>query len=80
MPEPLNQDIDFRTAFASLKTSTAAIEKHAKILEAQREALLAFRPQDNGTEQDTSFSRKNEQESSRLMFAVGKSRRNIRKT
>lgn len=65
------QDNDFRTAFASLKTSTAAIEKHAKVLEAQREALLALRPQDDLVEQPTAFSRQNEQESSRLMFAVG---------
>jgi hypothetical protein len=70
MTQAATQDNDFRTAFASLKTSTAAIEKHAKILETQREALLAFRPQDDPADQPTSFSRQNEQESSRLMFAV----------
>ncbi|KAF2433509.1 hypothetical protein EJ08DRAFT_56715 [Tothia fuscella] len=70
MDENSTQDNDFRTGFASLKTSTAAIEKHAKIIEAQREALLAFKPQEDTTNQPPSFSRQNEQESSRLIFEL----------
>jgi hypothetical protein len=64
------QENDFRAAFDSLKTSTAAIEKHSKIIEAQREALLAFRPQSNGFGDIASFSHQHDQESGRLVFAV----------
>jgi hypothetical protein len=61
---------DFKSAFDSLKTSTAAIEKHSKIIEAQREALLAFRPQNSAAQGPDSTSRRHDQESSQLVFAV----------
>lgn len=70
MTETPTQDNSFRTALESLKTSSAAIEKHAKVLEAQREALLAFNPRNGVTENLNSASQQHEQESGRLMFAV----------
>jgi hypothetical protein len=70
MADVPRQENDLKAAFDSLKTSNAAIEKHSKIIEAQREALLAFRPHNNGFGDAVSFSQQHGQESGRLVFAV----------
>lgn len=63
------QEFDIKDAIDSLKASTAAIEKHSKVLEAQRGALLAFK--DEGPQrEETSLPQKYGQESGRLLFAV----------
>jgi hypothetical protein len=70
MTDVPRQENDFKSAFDSLKTSTAAIEKHSKIIEAQRDALLAYRPQNNTFKEPESISRRHDQESGQLVFAV----------
>jgi hypothetical protein len=70
MADVPRQENDFKAAFDSLKTSSAAIEKHSKIIETQREALLAFRPQNEVSHDAGSISRRHDHESGRLVFAV----------
>lgn len=68
--EASTSDNDYRLAFDTLKISSAAIEKHAKVLDAQRAALLSFRPQTEAVNGADLVSQRHAQESGRLMFAV----------
>jgi len=63
------QEFDIKDAIDSLKSSTAAIEKHSQALEAQRDALLALKDGEL-QKKECPFSQKYRQESGRLMFAV----------
>lgn len=66
-------DSDLRAAIESLKESTSMIEKHSRVLEAQREALRDIQTQTEANDKALSVSnshQKQQQEISRLDFAV----------
>lgn len=63
-------DRDIKEAIAALKSSTSAIENHAKALEAQREALLELQRMDGHQHDASRTSQKYAQQRSNLNFSV----------
>lgn len=64
------QDRDLKEAIAALKSSTSAIENHAKVLETQRDMLLKLQNSNGGRDGPTAMSGKYAQERSSLSFSV----------
>ena len=63
-------DRDIREAIAALKSSTSAIENHAKALETQKEALLQLQNGENTSDGASRMASRYGQEKSSLNFAV----------
>jgi hypothetical protein len=63
-------DRDLKEAIAALKSSTSAIENHAKALEAQREALLELQRMNDHQHDASRTSQKYAQQRSNLNFSV----------
>jgi len=63
-------DRDIKEAIAALKSSTSAIENHARALEAQKDALMQLRSTKSNVDGPSRMSSKYAQEKSNLNFAV----------